>query len=125
VCTAKIEKRPQPSLSPTCEGVSGTWNVGAHGSEPQAELAAQQFLLPDAVSYNSAVFPSPHDYRVKIDIPKADAIKKHDTDSAKGAPTLSNTMYPWTVCIQVNVTGDPSSVFSWIDAFDNKLRMQV
>jgi hypothetical protein len=125
--TVRTAKTVKLSVSPTTVHTVIVTDVGAHGSEPQADLAAQQFLLPGAVSYNSAVFPDPHDYGVKIDIPKADAIKKHDyvhkTDSAKVAPTLSNTMYPWTVRIRVNVTGERSE--AWINAFKNKLRMQV
>jgi len=88
--------------------------MGRYGSEPQAKLAAQQVQLPDALTYQAAVFPDPRDYGVEVQVTSAVPVKD---------PDPLNPMYPWAVVIQLSITGERER--EWVSSFENKLRMQV
>jgi hypothetical protein len=92
-----------------------TFKIGRHGTEVQAQAAAEQLKMPDAISYQSALFPQPKDYGVTVKVKSTKPVK-----AVGGSP-----LYPWTLEVKLDVTGDAQRVANWLKSFKEKLRAQV
>jgi hypothetical protein len=89
--------------------------MGRYGTKVQAKAAAKQLMTPDAISYQSALFPNPKDYTVNVEVRSANPVE------AEGG----NPLYPWTLDVDLHVTGDTMRVASWMRSFEEKVRAQV
>ncbi len=89
--------------------------MGRYGTEVQAKAAAVQLMTPDAINYQSALFPNPKDYAVQVKVRTAVPAKMDG----------GNPLYPWTLDVNLNVTGDAMKVASWMRSFKEKVRAQV
>ena len=89
--------------------------LGRFGTEVQAKAAGQQVMTPDALTYQSALFPNPKDYGVDVQVVDAKPVKVDN-----GSP-----LYPWGLSVALRIKGDTMRKAKWIGSFKEKIRAQV
>lgn len=105
---AKAEYKPLDDV--TTLPLVRTTILGGYGHEAAAKSACIDYMRPTVFDYQSAIFPNPKAFGVQVNI----------VAIAKKLPKPESELYPWSVVLNVSVTGDKR--VEWFKSFEDRTR---
>ena len=117
------KKRVKRPVDKCGNGISVTTVLGEYGTRVEADREALNYLHPDVFTYQSAIFPNPNNFGVKVSVVKATVVNRDVTPSNRGTTTAR--LVPFAVELALVVSGPKDKANSCIAAFMVRSRPAV